>query len=41
MLLGDNPQSYDSRHFGYCPGELLVGVVVRRIVKWKLTTKEM
>ncbi|MFC4107982.1 S26 family signal peptidase [Micromonospora zhanjiangensis] len=41
VLLGDNPQSYDSRHFGYCPGELLVGVVVRRIVKWKLTTKEM
>ncbi|MFG1882105.1 S26 family signal peptidase [Micromonospora sp. NPDC049102] len=31
VLLGDNPQSYDSRHFGYYPGELLVGVAVFRL----------
>ncbi|MEY9893448.1 signal peptidase I [Catenulispora sp. MAP5-51] len=30
-LLGDNPASEDSRRWGWCPGERLVGVVVREL----------
>jgi signal peptidase I len=28
-LLGDNPASEDSRRWGFCPGERVVGIVVR------------
>ncbi|WP_460527205.1 S26 family signal peptidase [Flindersiella endophytica] len=32
VVLGDaRDQSYDSRHYGYVPAELLVGVVVRKL----------
>ena len=30
-LLGDNPASEDSRRWGFCPGERVVGVVVRAL----------
>ncbi|MEY9933060.1 signal peptidase I [Catenulispora sp. GP43] len=30
-LLGDNPASEDSRRWGCCPGERVVGVVVREL----------
>jgi type IV secretory pathway protease TraF len=30
-LLGDNPVSEDSRKWGSCPGERVVGVVVRQL----------
>jgi signal peptidase I len=32
-LLGDNPASEDSRKWGCCPGERVVGVVVRELGK--------
>jgi signal peptidase I len=32
VVLGDAPHlSYDSRHYGYVPAGLLVGVMVRRL----------
>lgn len=31
FLLGDNPLSEDSRKWGFCPGERVVGVVVREL----------
>ncbi|MER5640912.1 S26 family signal peptidase [Kitasatospora sp. NPDC002227] len=31
LLLGDNPRSEDSKQWGYCPGDRLLGVVVRRL----------
>jgi len=30
-LLGDNPASEDSRRWGFCPGERVIGVVVREL----------
>jgi signal peptidase I len=30
-LLGDNPASEDSRRWGWCPGERVIGVVVREL----------
>jgi signal peptidase I len=31
VVLGDNPRSDDSRHWGYVPGERLLGVVMRQL----------
>jgi signal peptidase I len=31
VLLGDNPESADSRHWGFCPADRLLGVAVLRL----------
>lgn len=31
LILGDNSNSFDSMHFGYCPSDALVGRVIGRI----------
>lgn len=31
VVLGDNPESADSKQYGFCPASALLGVVVRRV----------
>ncbi|GIF46276.1 signal peptidase I [Asanoa ferruginea] len=34
LVRGDNPESHDSRHFGYVPIDTVLGVVVRPVTPW-------